>query len=171
MNQATKCPHLDDQAERTSQWNEFYTHAKALRNPECSDDTILENIKKVNPFGFPKDDDPELDTACKGLSNALQNAVKANVEKDSDEVRQALDKLRKVYDEAAKSNVVNVPYIDVEPPSSPDSPLKDPNLNRIVLARLWVKELIRYLDNDAFIRRVVVIGNSGSGEFLPLFYT
>ena len=142
---------------------------QSLRNPESSDDTILENIEKVNPFGFPKDDDLELDAACKGLSNALQNAVKANVEKDSDEVRQALDKLRKVYDEAAKSNVVNMPYIDVEPPSAPDSPLNDPRLNRIVLARLWVKELIRDLGEDPCIDRVVVIGNPGSGEFLSLF--
>ena len=87
-------------------WNEFYSRAKALRNPKSSDDTILENIEKVDLFGFPKDDDPELDAACEGLSNALQNTIKANVEKDSDEVRQALDKLRKVYDEAAKFNVV-----------------------------------------------------------------
>lgn len=53
-----------------SKWNEFYTRAKAFRNPESSDDTILDSIEKVNPFGFPKDD-LELGAACEGLSNAL----------------------------------------------------------------------------------------------------
>src|SRR2546430_10464532 len=39
-------------------------------------------------------------------------------------VKQALENLRKAYDEAAKSNTVMVHYIDAEPPTTPDSPLE-----------------------------------------------
>jgi len=58
----------------------------------------------VEPYGFPKDDDPRLDAACEILSLALQKASEAKVKYDTTEVKQALDNLRNEYDEVAKSN-------------------------------------------------------------------
>jgi len=156
-----------------SEWEEFYTRARALRNKgrvEFSGDsyaTVTETIEKVDSYGFPKEDDPTLHAACKALSEALQNAGKAKVEYDTAEVKQALDNLRKAYDEAAKSNTVMVRYIDVEPPSAPFSPLLDRPIKPILLARPWMKELISMLHDER--RPFVVIGNPGSGEFLSLF--
>jgi hypothetical protein len=141
-----------------SQWNEFYTRARALRN---------EGIDKVEPYRFPKDNDPTLDEACEALSEALEDASKAMVDNDTTEIEQALDKLRKVYDDAAKSNTVEVRYIDAEPPSEPFSPL-DGDIQRTILARPWMMELIRGLLDKSLPNRLVVIGNPGSGEFLRL---
>jgi len=146
-----------------SRWNEFYTRAIALRNKG------EEAIEKEECYGFPKDDDPTLDAACDALSDALQNASRAMVEHDTAEVKQKLDNLQKVYDEAAKSNSVTVRSIDVEPPSIPFSPLADGSLNRILLARSWIKELIHGLRDQSLHNRLLVIGNPGSGEFLRLF--
>ena len=119
-----------------SEWKEFYTRARDLRN------IGEEPIEKVEPYGFPKDDDPRLDAACDILSNALQKASKTKAKYDTTEVKQALDNLRNAYDEAAESNTVMMRYIDVEPPSFPDSPLMKPNLQRMLLARPWVKEVM-----------------------------
>jgi hypothetical protein len=156
-------PSEDGPGKAASRWEEFYTYAIALRNKG------EESIEKAEPFGFPKDGDPTLDNACEALSEALQEASKSVVEYDTAKVKQKLNNLRKAYDEAAKSNIVMVPYIDVEPPSSPYSPLKKPNLKRILLARSWVKELISGLHDQSLYRRLLVIGNPGSGEFLRLF--
>jgi len=146
------------------QWNEFYTRAIALRNKG------EEAIEKEECYGFPKDDDPTLDAACDALSDALKNASRAMVEHDTAEVKQKLDNLQKVYDEAAKSNTVTVRYIDAEPPSAPFSPLVRPKLNRILLARSWMKELIHGLRNKSLESQLLVIGNPGSGEVLRLFF-
>jgi hypothetical protein len=143
-----------------SRWKEFYTRARAFCDKE------EKAIEKEERYGFPKDDDPELDAACGALSVALQNANKAEVDCDTDEVKQALDNLRKAYDEAAKSNTVMVRYIDAEPPSDPYSPLTDRRLQRILLARSWMMELIKGLRDQSFPDRLVVIGNPGIGEFL-----
>ena len=125
-------------------------------------------MEKVEPYNFPKDGDPTLDAACEALSVALQNASRANVEHDTTEVKQALDNLQKVYDEAAKSNTVLMRYIDVEPPCSPYSPLMDQSLKRILLARPWMKELLTGLHDHSLRRRILVIGNPGSGRSLGL---
>ena len=154
-----------------SEWEEFYTRARAIHNKvdfsKDSHSTVEGTIEKVESYGFPKDGDPTLDAACEALNNALQDACKAKVKCDTIKVKQAVDNLRNAYDEAAKSNTVMVRYIDVEPPSSPDSPLKKPNLKRILLARPWMKELIR--DQALYSPEILVIGNPGSGEFLRLF--
>ena len=116
--------HSGDPEEVVSEWKEFYTRARDLRNKG------EEVVEKVEPYAFPKDDDPMLYEACDALSDALQKASEAKVEYDTAEVKQALDNLRNAYDEAAKSNTVIVRYINVEPPSEPD-----PNLKRILLVR------------------------------------
>ena len=153
------------------EWEEFWNRAKALGNKvdfsKDSHATVEETIEKVESYGFPKDGDPTLNAACEALSKALEDACKAKVKCDTTEVKQALDNLRNAYDEAATSNTVMVRYIDVEPPSSPHSPLREPNLKRILLARSWMKELIR--DRSLYRRRLLVIGNPGSGEILRLF--
>jgi hypothetical protein len=173
----------------TSKWNDFYTRARAIRDKSScgrdlkepvdlfndstttSDaiDKIFEEIEKEEPYNFPKDDDPTLRAACEALSHALQNANKNMVKHDTPEVKQALDSLRKAYNEAAKSNTISMRYIDVEPPFSPFSPLNPPHsLRRILLARSWVKELITGVRNRSLDPRVLVIGNPGSGESLGL---
>ena len=154
-----------------SHWKEFYTRARALLN-KGSHATVEDTMEIEEPYGFPKDGDPALDTACEALSEALQNASKAEVKQDTPEVKQALDNLRKAYDEAAKANTVMVRYVDVEPPPSPWSPLSPltgGRLERILLARPWMKEVIRGLSDQSLPRRLVVIGNPGNGEFIRLF--
>ena len=153
----------EDRAEEiVSGWKEFYTRARDLHN------NPKEPIEKEEAYGFPKDDDPRLDAACEILSLALQKASKPKVKYDTTEVKQALDNLRNVYNEAAKSNPVTMRYIDVEPPSSPSSPLKRPNLQRMILARPWMKEMINGLCNQSLDPDLLVIGTPGGGEFLRL---
>jgi hypothetical protein len=175
-------------------WEEFYTRARAIRNEgSCGGDLIepakeepvdlfnasdttlnaidktFEKIEKKEPYNFPKDDDPTLQAACEALSHALQKASKDKAEHDTPEIKQALDNLRKAYDEAAESNTVSMYYIDIEPPSSPVSPLRLRNhLNRILLARSWAKELITEVGNKSLGPRVLIVGKPGSGKSLGL---
>jgi hypothetical protein len=172
-----------------SNWNEFYTRARAIHNkgPRGRDlepvdlfndsnttsnaiDEIFEEIEKEEPYNFPKDDNPTLKAACEALSHALQEASSAEAGHDSPEVKQALDSLRNAYDEAAKSNTISMRYIDVEPPLSPFSPLHPPghSLNRILLVRSWVKELITKVRIPPINPRILVVGKPGSGESLSL---
>jgi hypothetical protein len=95
----------------------------------------FEKIEKVESYNFPKDGDPALDAACEALSHSLQKASTAKAKRDTPEIKQALDNLRKAYDEAAESNTVSMRYINVEPPSSPRSPLRYITLKRLLLAR------------------------------------
>jgi hypothetical protein len=176
-----------------SMWKEFYTRARAIRNEgscggdlmkraeeepvdlfNASDttlnaiDEIFEKIEK-EPYNFPKDDDLTLKAACEALSRALQKASEAEEKHDTPEIKQALDNLRKAYDEAAESNTVSMHYIDVEPPSSPFSPLWHPDhFNRILLARPWVKELITEVRDKSLGRWILIVGKPGSGESLGL---
>jgi hypothetical protein len=130
-------------------------------------DETFEKIEKEEPYNFPKDDDPTLHAACEALSHALQKASIAKAEHDTPEVKQALENLRKAYDEAAKSNTVSMRYIDVEPPYTPFSPLMPTDsLKRILLARSWVKELITEVRDKSLHRRILVVGKPGSGESL-----
>jgi hypothetical protein len=76
-------------------------------------------MEKEEPYNFPKDNDPTLLAACEALSHALQKAGKAEAEHDTPEIKQALDNLRRAYNEAAESNTVSMRYIDIEPPYSP----------------------------------------------------
>jgi hypothetical protein len=176
------------------EWEEFYTRARAIHNKgSCGGDlkkrakeepvdlfnaghtAIDETFKKIGkeePYNFPNDNDPTLHAACEALSHALQKASTAKAEHDTPEVKQALDNLRRVYDEAAESNTVSMRYIDVEPPYSPFSPLKPTDsLKRILLARSWVKELITEVPNKSLHhRRFLVVGKPGSGESLDLPY-
>ena len=142
------------------QWEEFYTQARALLNKG------EETIDKVHPYGFPKDDDPTLDAACEALNAALGKAIKPKRKgrRDTAEIKQALEDLRKAYDEAAKSNTVMVHYIDAEPPTTPNSPLGNIELKKILLARSWMNEVINGL-RDQSVRRLLILGNPGSGEF------
>jgi hypothetical protein len=142
------------------QWEEFYTQARALL------DKGEETIDKVHPYGFPKDDDPTLDAACEALNAALGKASKPKKKRrrDTAEIKQALEDLRKAYDEAAKSNTVMVHYIDAEPPTTPNSPLGNIELKKILLARSWMNEVINGL-RDQSVRRLLILGNPGSGEF------
>jgi hypothetical protein len=123
------------------EWKEFYTRARAIHNkgPYGGDlgerakeepvdlfnnnhttlntiDETFEKIEKEESYNFPKDDDPTLHAACEALSHALQEASIAKEKQDTLEIKQALDNLRKAYNEAAKSNTVSMRYIDVEPP-------------------------------------------------------
>jgi hypothetical protein len=174
------------------EWEEFYTRARAIRNKgPCGRDfeerakeepvdlrnttlnaidETFEKIEKKEFYNFPKDGDLTLQAACKALSHALQKASIAEAEHDTPEIKQALDNLRKVYDEAAKSNTVPMRYVDIQPPYSPFSPLFNNNdqLKRFLLARPWVKELITKVHNKTLGRRVLVVGKSGSGESLNL---
>jgi len=139
------------------------------KNSHATVEETLQEIEKVEPYNFPKDGDPTLEAACEALSDALQNASRANVKHDTTEVKQALDKLQKAYEEAAKSKTVLMRYIDVEPPYSPFSPLSHfQPLKRILLARSWMKELITGLRNQSLVRPILVVGNPGSGESLCL---
>jgi len=89
----------------------------------------------------------------------------AQADHDTPEVKQALDNLRKVYDEAAESNTISMRYTDIEPPYAPFSPLMPTvSLNRILLARSWVKELITEVRDKSLGRQVLVVGKPGSGE-------
>jgi hypothetical protein len=168
-----------------SQWNEFYTRARAIHRDlkehateEPIDlfnttlnaiDETFKKIEKKEPYNFPKDGDPTLHAACEVLSHALQKASRAQAEHDTPEIKQALHNLRKAYDEAAESNTVSMRYIDAEPPLSPFSPLNPPHsLKRMLLARSWVKELITEVHNQSIHRRILVVGNPGSGESLGL---
>jgi hypothetical protein len=173
-----------------SRWKEFYTRARAIRNKgpygrdlderakeELVDlfndsnttqnaiDETFEKIGKVEPYNFPKDGDPTLHAACEALSHALQKASRDEAEHDTPEIEQALDNLRKAYNESAKSNTVSMRYIDVEPPLSPFSPLKPPHsLRRMLLARSWVKELITEVRGQSLNPHILVVGKPGSGE-------
>jgi hypothetical protein len=172
-------------------WNDFYTRARAIRNKNScgrdlkepvdlfndstttSDaiDKIFEEIEKEEPYNFPKDDDPTLRAACEALSHALQNANKNMAKHDTPEVEQALNSLREAYDEAAKSNIVSMRYVDIEPPLYPFSPLKPPHsLGRVLLPRSWVKELITKAYEKEMDSRILVVGQPGSGESLGLLY-
>jgi hypothetical protein len=178
-----------------SKWNEFYTRARAIHNtgPRGRDlepvdlfndsnttqnaiDEIFGKIEKEEPYNFPKDDGPTLRAACEALSHALQKASRDKVEHDTPEVKQALDSLRNTYNEAAKSNIVSMRYIDVAPPLSPFSPLNPPHsLEETLLARSWVKELVteirnRSLSPQSLSPRILVVGKPGSGESLGLPY-
>jgi len=73
-----------------SQWKEFYDLARDFCNKNRDSnvdtiDTILEQIEKKSSFNFPASDDTK--AACKNLSEALQNAVKAELREDTDEVK------------------------------------------------------------------------------------
>jgi hypothetical protein len=176
-------------------WKEFYTRARSIRNKgpcggdlekgakrrsvkffndshttQNAIDETFEKIEKVEPYNFPKVGDPTLHAACEALSHALQKASRDEVEHDTPEIKQALDNLRKVYNEAAESNTVSMRYIDVEPPSSPFSPLGDIALERILLARSWVKELITKVRDQSLGPKILVVGKPGSGESLDLPY-
>src|SRR5438045_163886 len=80
---------------------------------------VVQKAEKEEPYSFPKDGDQALDAACEALSDALQNAIKADVMHDTTEVQQALNNLQQVYNEAARSNTVSMRYIDIEPPRTP----------------------------------------------------
>lgn len=173
-------PRVDDETDpRAPQWEEFYRRARALGDKcRCGDPVEfskdshtmgVETIEEEEIYGFPKPDDPTLDETCEELSNALQKASNDRVEHDTAEVKQALKNLRKAYDEAAKSNTVKLRYIHAEPPSSPWSPLEGPKLKETLLARSWMKDLIGGLRDKSLRPRLVVIGDSGTGEFLCLF--
>jgi hypothetical protein len=177
-----------DNADVIFQWKEFYARARAIRGKgpydknleeepfdlfNASDTTLnetFEKIEKEEHYNFPKDGDPTLQAACEALSHALQKASGAKVsraeaEHDTPEVTQALDNLRKTYDEAAKSNTVSMHYIDTEPPYIPYSPLEPAaSLKRILLARSWVKELITEIRAGDLRRKVLVLGKPGCGE-------
>jgi len=157
-------------------WEEFYTSSRAIGRKVLTPgdlkrtreepinlfrDEIFQHIENVEPYKFPKDSDLTLEAACEALNDALRNASIAGVEHDTTEVKQALENLQKVY-EASKSNTISIRYIDVEPPSSPYSPLWCPSLGP-TLARPWVKELISELQSLG--GRILVVGDSGSGEF------
>ena len=142
-----------------SQWKGFYDHARALHNKGKKD------INKVEYFRFPKDNDPTLYGACEALSNTLQDASNAIEVNDNAEVKQAVDNLRKAYDDAAASNTVTIRYIEAEPPCTPYSPLYKDTYQPI-LARPWMMELISQLRNQSFPDRLVIIGDPGSGECL-----
>jgi hypothetical protein len=155
-----------------SEWKEFYTRARAVHNEGpyrggpvdfSKDSQILAEIERVASYNFPKDGDPELDAACKALSDALQNA---NVEHDTPEVKQALGNLQNAYHNAAKSNTVLVRYIDVEVPTSPDSPLRGSEPKRRFLVRPWMRELISGLRDQ--VNPILVVGNPGSGKSFGL---
>jgi hypothetical protein len=177
-----------------SQWKEFYTRARAIyyegsrggdlkkyakEEPvdifDPSHTTLnaigetFEKIGKEELYRFPKDDDPTLQAACEALSHALQEASIYKAQRDTPEIRQALNNLRKAYDEAAKSNTISMRYIDAEPPYAPFSPLMPSvSLKRVLLARSWVKELITEVHNQSLGPRVLVVGKPGSGESLDL---
>jgi len=140
------------------EWKEFYTQARTLL------DAGEETIDKVQSYHFPKDDDPTLDAACETLNAALEEACEQKKKRDTAKVKRALKNLRKAYDEAAKSNTVMMHYVDAEPPVTPDSPLEDIKLKKILLARQWMGEVIRGLCDRSF-RRLLILGNPGSGEF------
>ena len=136
---------FEDGGRVASQWEEFYTRARAIRNKgshlkkrakeEPVDlfnashttlnaiDETFKKIEKEERYNVPEDRDPKLRVACEALSHALQEASKAKAERDTPEVKEALENLRKVYDEAAKSNTVSIRHIDVEPPYFPFPPL------------------------------------------------
>ena len=121
-------------------------------------------LKKKEPYNFPKDD-PTLQAACEALSHALQEASRAETEHDTPEIKQALGNLRRAYNEAAESNTISMRYIDVEPPYVPFSPLMPTvSLERILLARPWVKELITEVRDKSLGRQILVVGEPGSGE-------
>jgi len=158
-----------------SEWKEFYTRARAVHNKGpyrggpvdfSKDSQILAEIERVESYNFPKDGDPELDAACEALSDALQNAGKANVEHDTPEVKQALGNLQNAYHKAAKSNTVLVRYIDVEVPTSPDSPLRGGKPKRMFLARSWMRGLISELRDQ--VDPILVVGDPGSGKSFGL---
>jgi hypothetical protein len=174
----------------TLKWKEFYTRARAIHKEGSPDrdlkkraknepvdlfnashttlnaiDETFEKIEKEESFNFPKDDDPTLLAAREALSHALQKANKAQADRDTPGVKQALKNLRKTYDEAAESNTISMRYIDVEPPYAPFSPLTPTApLERILLARSWVKELITEIRDKSLGRQILVVGKPGSGE-------
>jgi hypothetical protein len=90
------------------------------------------------------------------------------VKQDTAEVMQALDNLRKAYDEAAKSNTALVGYIDAEVPGSPYSPVRGSQHRRILLAREWARELITKVHKQSLRDSVLVVGDPGSGKSLGL---
>jgi hypothetical protein len=170
------------------EWKEFYTRARAIHSKgSCGDlkklseepvdlfnashttlnaiDETFKKMEKDEPYNFPRDNDPTLHAACEALSHALQEASRAEAEHDTPEIKQALDNLRRAYNEAAESNTVSMRYIDIEPPYSPFSPLKPTkSLKRTLLARSWVKELITAIRGNHLGRQILVVGQPDSGE-------
>jgi hypothetical protein len=132
-------------------------------------DEIFEKIEKEELYNFPKDDDPTLRAACEALNHALEKASRAKAKHDTPEVKRALDILRKAYGEAAKSNIVSMRYVDIEPPLFPFSPLSTlHSLGRTILPRSWAKELITKVYDQSLDPRVLVVGQPGSGETFNL---
>jgi hypothetical protein len=179
--------HLDKQRAFFSKWKEFYTSARAIHNKGlCGGDLDLFNnshttlnaidetfkrIEKRESYNFPEDGNLTVQAACDALSHALLEASLAKVEHDTPEVKQALDNLRRAYNEAAESNTISMRYIDLEPPYAPFSPLMPPDSDppkQIILARSWVKELVTEIHKQFLGRRILIVGNPGSGESLGL---
>jgi len=146
-----------------SMWKNFYDRATTFRNQ--GEGSILQE----DGFDFPENDVSTLHDACDSLSDALEEASKADMDDDTTDIKQALGDLRKAYDEAKKSKVT-MRYIDVAPPNSPFSPLRAVPPLEWTLARPWMEELISGLPKQPHYFRLVVIGDPGSGEFfLRLF--
>jgi hypothetical protein len=183
--------HPDKQSVIFSKWKEFYTSARAINNKVlCGGDLDLFNnshttlnaidetfkrIEKREPYNFPQNGNPTVQAACDALSHALLEASLSRVEHDTPEVKQALDNLRRIYNEAAESNTVSIRYIDLEPPYAPFSPLMSPNSDpdsdpprQILLARSWVKELVTEIHNRFLGCQILIVGQPGSGESLGL---
>jgi len=159
-----KRPHsaIESSDEDVSMWKKFYDRATTFRNQ--GEGSILQE----DDFDFPENDVSTLHDACDSLSDALEEASKANMKDDTTKIKQALGDLRQAYNGAKKSNVA-VRYIDVAPPPSPDSPLRTVPPLTWILARPWMEELISGLPKQPHYFRLVIIGNPGSGEFLRLF--
>ena len=98
------------------------------------------------------------------LSNALENTVEW--QRDTAEVKEALDSLRNVYNTAAESNTVSMQYINI--PTKPHSHLDLEFGAPILLSRPWMREMITGLHNQSLRYPILVVGNPGSGESLDL---
>jgi hypothetical protein len=95
-----------------SQWKEFYTRARVIRNkgPYRGDleerakekpvdlfndssttlniiNETFEKIGKKEPYNFPKDSDPTLHALCEAFSHVLQKASKAQAEYNIPEIK------------------------------------------------------------------------------------
>lgn len=161
--------HPDKQSFIFSKWKEFYTSARAIPKICVVGISTFKRIEKRESYNFPQDGNPTVQAACDALSHALLEASLARVEHDTPEVKQALDNLRRTYNEAAESNTISVRYIDLEPPYAPLSPLMSPDSDpprQILLARSWVKELVTEIHNIG--RRILIVRKPGSGESLGL---
>src|SRR5271154_1201149 len=87
---------FEDDGNIKSQWEEFYTRARAIRNKDShlkkrakeepadlfhpspttlnAIDETFKKIEKEEPYNVPEDRDPKLWRACRALSHALQEA-------------------------------------------------------------------------------------------------